>query len=486
MSRTASMMYLSWLLLGASLLGPTDAAANGNYSHLWAALDGLNYLPPGELRDLLTQPELKQMLQNGANFPDGGYAVGDGYGEISHWEPLHLAYLEWIRATYQPPWSAEATQHIAFLMGMVAHGMSDQLYDGMFLERHKYYDPFIGDVPMLGLDGATDSCFAAIQGPIEVPKTWVPADVMAPFYLETDGHTVLPKTIETGQKLVAAAIMISNDAVTHPDKVVEYTTMYPYACQQQNNIEIPGTIPTHGAVIARFWAVMWDRLHGKEAWDQPLLGTFFTTSQPWAQTLDSANPDSWVSFAMPFGLDPSTVNNTTVVVKDSQGNLHPVQVKVYYGWNSHLVNLMPQQDWAADTDYTVTVSGEIKSWDGHLLTTTHTFDFSTKPAPEQPEIIENTPIESDDLGGGGDLDQDAQGQSDLSPLEDLSGADVGSDLSPDAGQDAVVPDVPAKKNSGGCSASLPGGGMGNLLLLALLLAGLALVRRTRQGAGKDA
>lgn len=469
MRLTASrfLVVLSVALTSVAAL-PQSARANGNYSHLWAALDALNYLPEGDLKDLLTKPELKLMLQNGSNFPDGGYAVGDGYGEISHWEPLHLAYLEWIRATYQPPWSQEAQEHIAFLMGMVAHGMSDQLYDGMFLERHKFFDPYIGDVPMLGLDGATDSCFAAIRGPVEVPKFWVPAAVMAPLYMQTDGHQVTPKTIETGQKLVPAAIMISNDAGNHPDKIAEYTQFYPYACQQQDNIDIPGTIPTHGATIARFWAVMWGRLHGEDPWDHALVGTYFTGSEPYNQTLDSANPDSWVGFAMPFGLDPATVNSDTVKVTDSNGNPVPVDVDVYYGRSSHLVNLMPKQDWAADTDYTVTISGDIASWEGRLMTTEHTFQFSTKPKPADP--IADDPIESDIVS------EDAAGEvaGGDAAASDLGAADQVADQSADVSDDLGTP---AKKNSGGCAATPAPQGMGMGLLVALALALMGLARR---------
>ena len=56
-------------------------------------------------------------------FPDVGYAVGDNYGEIAHWESFQAAYLEWIQDTYSRPWTTEAKQHIAFLMGLGSHGL---------------------------------------------------------------------------------------------------------------------------------------------------------------------------------------------------------------------------------------------------------------------------------------------------------------------------------------------------------------------------
>ncbi len=141
-------------------------SANGNYSHNWIAMDSLNYVEKGDLRDLLTREDLLVMLRNGAMYPDGGYGIDDDYGEISHWEPFHLTYLDWIRTQFKPPWSDEAAQHIAFLMGMAAHGLSDQLYDGMYLTRHEFYDINHSDATLGGVDTATDACFAATQGPM--------------------------------------------------------------------------------------------------------------------------------------------------------------------------------------------------------------------------------------------------------------------------------------------------------------------------------
>ena len=370
-------------MLGSGVV-PADAWANGNYSHLWMTTDALSYLEDGGLQDLLTRPELLDIIRNGAMYPDGGYVVGDGYGEISHWEPFHLTYLDWIRTNFQPPWSPEAAQHIAFLMGMTAHGISDQLYDGMYLERAAFYDENGSDATLLGLDAATDACFAATQGLMELPETWVPAEVLAPLYEIAAGHSVEASTIEQGQALVIVAVMVANDAIGIPETMDEYMTLYPWACGNQDNPEIPGSPVTHGPVIARYWSVLWERLHGGEVMDQPLIGTFFTGSTPYGQMMDSSNPDSRVSFAMPWGLDPSTVDATSVVVTGEDGDVHPVGINVYYGANSHLVNLKPTEDWAQETSYTVTISPPISDWTGSPIGTTHTFTFSTGPEPRTP------------------------------------------------------------------------------------------------------
>lgn len=370
------------LVLIGSLLPVSRAHANGNYSHLWIAVDSLSYLEEGELRDLLTREELRQMLRNGAMFPDGGYALGDNYGEIAHWEPFHLTYLDWIRTTYQPPWSDEAAQHIALLMGMAAHGIADQLYDGMYLKRHEYFDEHGSEATLFGVDGATDACFAATQGPMELPEIWVPAESLAPLFDTLRGYQVSADTIELGQSMVVVAVMLANDSLDDPDVLAEYMETYPWACANQDNPLVPGSPPTHGPAIARYWSVLWARLHGDEAFDKPLLGSFFTGGTPFDQPQDAGTPDSWVSFAMSHGLNPATVTPDDVVVTDDSGQTHPVNLHVYYGHNSHLVNIKPQEDWPGDTLYTVTISPPIASWQGIPLALTHSFTFATMPEPE--------------------------------------------------------------------------------------------------------
>jgi hypothetical protein len=375
-------LRLSLVLSMACLPGAPPALANGNFSHVWVSTDALQYLEAGELHDLLTQDELQEILRNGAMYPDGGYAVGDGYGEISHWEPFHLTYLDWIRTTYAPPWSEEATRHIAFLLGMATHGMSDQLYDGMYLTRHGHYDENgSGAYPLGGVDGATDSCFAVTQGVMELPEPWVPAEVLAPLYDVLNGHQVDAATIEDGHSLVRVAIMVANDAAAHPEVMDDLLAIYPWACGHQDDPEVPGSPPTHGPAIAAYWQVLWARLHGVEDFTPPALGTFSTGMTSYEVPVDHETPDSWVSFAMPRGLAPGTVNAETVTVRTQDGLDHPVNLHVYYGSNSHLVNIKPTEDWSSDTDYTVTVSPPMATWDGAPLAAPLSFGFSTGAAP---------------------------------------------------------------------------------------------------------
>lgn len=439
-----SVVIFGFVALSAVGLS-TTARANGNYSHLWMAMSARDYLPAGEQRDMVFRADMVDVLRNGAMYPDGGYAVGDGYGEISHWEPFHTAYLNWIKENFSPPWSDEAITHIVFLMGMTAHGISDQLYDGMFLERHEYFDENDGGSLQYGVDGATDSCFAATQGPMTEPAAWAPYETLAPLY-QGLGHTVEPSTIELGQNFVVFAVTHANIEAGKPELIAEYMEMLPYACGHQDDPNEPGSPISHGPSIAKYWQVLWSRLNGDDGFAQDLVGSYFSKNSSWEYPQDYQSPDSWVSFMMPRGLDTSTVNSDTVYVTDEGGNVIPTYAQVYYGRDSHLINIKPLQNWTDDMTFTVNVELGIASWDGVQLGAPHSFVFSTKSAPyveQPPEMAEDsgmTPEVSEDVAitDAGVNDATDPGDGDVTGLP--ADVDVYVGLDTAEGHDATVAD----------------------------------------------
>ncbi len=210
---------LLFLLLAASALLPGRALANGQTTHVYITLDALERLPPGEVRDLLTRPELRDPLVNGAMFPDGGYAVGDGYGELAHWEPLQQAYLGWIRETYEPPYDVgEAAEHVAFLLGLGSHGMADEVFDAQFMELSRRYDDgWTSGVS--DLDTASDVLHAAATGGVQAPQEWAPYDVLAELFATELGYDVSPETLADGQGLLFAALAYTEWARTSEERL---------------------------------------------------------------------------------------------------------------------------------------------------------------------------------------------------------------------------------------------------------------------------
>jgi hypothetical protein len=175
------MVYLVLVLWVWNL---PSARANGQSSHIWIAENAKTHIEAGALRDLVTDPALQQALINGAMFPDGGYPLGDPYAAIAHWEPFQNGYRDWIIAEFEMPWTGEAATHVAFLLGMAAHGMADQLYDSLFMERSRQEDTEDG------WGGNFDLATMAALGPVEAPEHWLPARQLVDIYQSEYQHTV--------------------------------------------------------------------------------------------------------------------------------------------------------------------------------------------------------------------------------------------------------------------------------------------------------
>ncbi len=254
-----------------ALLGSTWA--NGQTTHVWITRHALEHLPPGELLDILSDPANQPMLLNGGMFPDGGYAVDHPYGEAGHWEPLQGAYLDWIVETQQLPLDGQGEQHLAFLMGTASHGMADQVFDALYMERSKVYDADQGWTDGESMDEATDVIWALITGPQEVPELWLPSDELVPLYAE-QGIEVDAETLEDGQTLLGAAIDLVGLFSTSAQLVEGYEAEFPWATSHlRDDTDVWGAPRCEGEVVALYWQGLWERIQG-EAVDNPVLATW--------------------------------------------------------------------------------------------------------------------------------------------------------------------------------------------------------------------
>ncbi len=378
------MKLLRALGLVLALLVPASAAANGNESHLWVSLWARDALPEGELRSLLELRDLA--LQNGSNFPDGGYAVEDGYGEIAHWEPFQSAYLDWIVEHYAPPWSDEAQEHIAFLMGMASHGMSDQTYDCAYLPRSDVYDAGSPGTS-IGRDGATDVALVGAVGCAEPPESWLPEQTMAELMLSQAGHEVDADTIHDGNVLVLWSMGVICGAADDEDLLAEYVAAYPWAGEHQVDPDQPGNPPNTASVVAAYWEELWARLHGEGPLAEPMIGQYPPSGPSgWPAGTDAI--DAMVSFVVARGLDAGTVSLDSVSVVDEDGLA--ISFDIHHCYGSHVYGLRPVDGWSEDSEHTVTVGPGLVTWDG-LDVAPFGFTFDTSPPPvdtgetEEPE-----------------------------------------------------------------------------------------------------
>ena len=370
------------VLLIALLLLPLPAWANGQTTHLWITAEALAGMPGGELRDLLSRPEVLPALLSGSMFPDGGYAVDDGYGEAAHWEPFQQAYLAWIRDEFGPDYgSNEAAMHLAFLMGLVSHGMADEIFDSRFMELSRVYDPGWQE-ENAGLDTASDVLLAAAVGGLDPPEEWVPYEVLAGIFADDLGYEVAVGTLEQGQSLLFTALAYVEWARTSDERIAYFGGLYPWSDEHLLDPEIPGSPPQEAVGVAASWQATWERLNG-EPWGAPVVG-FVPGHGSFGHPLDSSLVEARLFATFGRGVDVGSLDGS-VRVTDADGDAVAVDVGLHYGDHSHALVVRPQQDWSADTDYVLEVGPGLISYDGDEFDGTWSATFSTRPPPEVSE-----------------------------------------------------------------------------------------------------
>lgn len=375
-----------------TLLFSNLAFGNGQSTHCWISEQAIQNLPEGELRDLMLNPSNEQQWRNGTMFPDGGYAIGDGYGEISHWEPFLMAYLDWIKTHYSQPWNAEAKEHIAFLMGLGSHGLADQTFDAMYFRRAYQYDAD-GNWEE-SLDTSTDVSFIAQTEPQPVPDDWIPMDAMLEIY-GNQNHSVNSDTIERGQSLLRVAVTWVGGASQQESLVEQYESDFPWATSNLLNSVYPGSPPIEAEIIASYWQVLWAQLH-EQTIEDPVMYAY-PPVDTYEYTRSKEDIESHLSVVFTKGIDTSLLTEELFSVYDAEGLAHPIGVNVFYGMDSHVINITPLEDWKEDTDYQLMVTKNVPFRDGTTLGIDWSRGFSTKDQPE--EIVEVAPSEPNEKTG---------------------------------------------------------------------------------------
>ena len=364
------------LSLVMALSAAAPALANGQTTHIWITLHAREHLPPGELRDLVFRADLEPMLINGSMYPDGGYAVGDGYGELAHWETIQSPYLAWIAANHQTPWADDASEHIAFLLGMASHGMADQVFDSLYMERAKVYDAG-SDWANESMDEATDVAWVAYHGEsYEAPPLWVPSEPLIPLYASEGDHDVTADTVETGQQLLAFALAYVAAAGQDPSAVSEYEAQFPWATSHLHEEYAAGNPLCEAEVVALYWQSLWDRLNQSPR-PSPLLVAFPTSGSLGHPTV-ADTVEARVTLVFERGLDADSLGVDNFQVIDGDNQAHPFDVQLFYRHASHVVHIIPSEDWRVDTDYQVTVLPGVRTFDGETLPEAAPVAFSTR------------------------------------------------------------------------------------------------------------
>lgn len=357
------------------------ALANGQSVHVYITLGARDALPDGPLKEFVRDDTVFAALVHGAMFPDGGYAVQDGYGELAHWEPFQSSWLAHVRQTCgSPPYEdVDCQRRAAFLLGMASHGMADQFYDATYFDRAQRVYDVTSDWSNDSMDEATDVAYVADHGPLAVPDRWLPADELAPLFASSVGHDVTPETLASGQDLLEVAIAYVALAAAREESVATYRAQFPWGTSHLDDPAVPGHIAEVSVVVARYWEVLWRRLAGDEALEPPVI--YATPDGGYSHPTDASDLESRVSVVMARGLSQAGFDTSSWTATDEAGAGRPFTTDLFYRDASHVVNLTPTEGWSEDSEHTVTIAAGLPAFDGAVLGGPFAFAFSTADAP---------------------------------------------------------------------------------------------------------
>jgi hypothetical protein len=257
------------LWVAALALAPAlPAGAAGMITHTWMAEEAIDLVETPELRALLLAHV--DQVRSGAKFPDGGYFPGLIHGEEAHWQRFFDARVERLLARTDcgdltDP-AGPCAPEIAHLMGNVAHGTGDEVWDWLFEpnspDRDEYY--LHPDLSAFQDEGGQELVMDLVAiarygvQPHVVPPLPSKPELIAAFAMAglsgvTEAH------LDTGQALFAAIYEVESAwAAQHADAVVENMPW-----MSAHLVTAPGGVRYAARSIAGQWETLWARILGQ-------------------------------------------------------------------------------------------------------------------------------------------------------------------------------------------------------------------------------
>jgi len=250
------------------------AEASGIITHSWMARQAVPYVADPDLRAVLLA-HLDQ-IEGGAHFPDSGYAARNlgyvDYGEESHWARFSTAYADQIRdlpncGDLTAP-NGPCAERIAHLMGAVAHGIGDEVWDWLFepnaVDRQERYIPpaiasqFSRDGLELQMDMIAIGDYGRRTTPV-IPN-WPAVNRLLQVYDAIDRSDVDADDLQIGYTGISVAR--NADLVLTERYHDLITANMPWT--SAHVVTAPGGIQFAARAIAAVWENLWGRMLGAQ------------------------------------------------------------------------------------------------------------------------------------------------------------------------------------------------------------------------------
>jgi hypothetical protein len=373
-------------ILGVALLGsPAAAHATGMSGHTYMAECAAEQADP-RLTAIVDGSHLR--LLNGGFFPDSGYATDDhDQGEIPHWEQFVEAYIQLIRSRWASPLDEpEAALHIAMLLGLAGHGITDSTFDTLFYPRGA-----TGEGDHDDFDLAMDVFLIHDSDRYIVPELDYDAQALSEVFAAIP-HDVTAAEIDHAMGLAHGGIKLEVEVVA--DAADDLGTKYPWARAHLLDPRTAGGYPFGAGVVRRYHEEIARRLEGDDSADGVLIGWYPSAEVPLA-TLDATRADGHVVLFFGEGIDRASIGPGTVRVLDPSDVELPVDLSVFRGdeW-ANVIVATPLADWQPSSAYRIVVASSIVTLHGQSPSADFEIELTTcataaggdcpEPAGERP------------------------------------------------------------------------------------------------------
>jgi hypothetical protein len=444
-----------------SVVVPTKVTqAHGINGHIHVTAWSMADLQDMGLRALLEDADVVDAMLFGAAFPDTGYASDKEYGEPAHWEPFVERLVAHVRRQYPPPYvDLEDRKRVAFIMGLAAHGLQDEIFDTLFLVQVDIHDGATQD----DVDPATDA-FLEVDGHLEYkPAIYAPISDLIEVFAQS-GVTVDEATIQTGMSRVKTLVIDYFSGIAQSINA-DLRPRLGWTLAHYLDETVPGSLTSEVPATAAYMEAVWARLHGRP----PMVGRVAYGFPESPRRTRSVGPgvDAWVTLVFGQGVRVGSINQETVKLLDGSGS--PVEMQVTASrWThdadsvSRLLVVKPVASLQYDHGYTIELNPGLQYVDGSRLVEQWTYGFQT---PCAPGMEANCAVEEEPVGDLGSIGASTDG----GPTQNTQ---------TDAAANAEMGVTVRGSESGGdhgC-AQLPGDGHVDMWLL-LLIVGTMMTKR---------
>lgn len=360
------------LLLTLAIAHTSAAFGGGMSMHMFQSERAAEQIEETDLKQLMTT--YREAWISGTQYPDAGYVPGNFgkpqhvWGEASHWSPFVEAYLAEVKTRCLGRYTTDETcgKLVAHFLGAAGHGIQDQVFDGLFLEKVRDIDHTDQNDTDIGIDMIL---LREHDRRAFVPKQWyTPTEVLVEVYRSMGLTEAQANASQIKQTTAISAVANVGERIIAPFLAGKYRTRMPWG--SKHYVTFPGGVAFGGKATYQFWRYLWSRLN------EAPTPTFRLLTTPAANatqvSVDKPSSDNQITVTFDRAIIPASVTTESFRVLDRDGAPVPGRVRLFADNNSltaeaNMIRFHPSTRLRQAHTYHVQLSDQIRDESGNSV-----------------------------------------------------------------------------------------------------------------------